>query len=121
MGKKLIVLIVAALLLISGCGNDTQEDTDSTNSNKSKPEFVKLIINKRDSSEFYVVATAEGSQLSYAYYVYKGDELLEKKSYVKDAHFSYQVKEAGTYKVKVYIKDKDENVASKYTNEIEVE
>src|SRR4051812_41045759 len=114
MKGKLITLLIVTLLAISGCSNDTskteQKKETEQASASSEPKFAKLIIEKVNESQFYVVTTADGNQLNYAYYVYKNGEVLDKFQYKKDAHFSYTVKEPGTYKVEVYIKDRDGNI-----------
>lgn len=116
MKRKLITLLIVALISITGCSNDTSKK-DSEN---SEPEIVNLMIEKVDDSHFYVVATAEGSKINYAYYVYKDGEVLEKYPYKKDAHFSYTAKEPGVYKVAVYVRDQYGNKVRKNTKEVEI-
>ena len=122
MKGKLSILLICILLAVVGCNNNSTDSEGGTNqvAESNEPKFAKLMIEEVDESTFYVVATADGNDLNYAYYLYKDDELLDKGNYIKDAHFSYTVKEPGTYKVKVYIKDRDENIVSKYTEEVEM-
>lgn len=117
MKVKVLTLLIVTLLLISGCSNQSTEKASSQDS----PRIVKVIIEKVDSSNFYVVNTAEGENLQYAFYVYKDDELLDKFNYEKDAHLSYTVKEPGSYKVKAYVKDENDKTVSEFTQTMEME
>lgn len=121
MKVKLFSLLTILLLLISACSNQTSKKGLSESSEEDAPKIVKVIIEKVDSSNFYVVNTAEGEELEYAYYVYRDNEVIDKFYYKKDAHFTYKVKEPGSYKVKAYIKDKNEEKVSKFTKAIEME
>lgn len=113
MKKSIIILIVFSLLVfLIGCS--------TTETENNEPEIVKLMIEQVDESSFYVVTTAEGNELTYAYYVLKDDEVLEKFPYERDAHFSYTAEEPGIYKVRAYIKDREDNRVSEYTEEIEI-
>ncbi|MFD1451535.1 triple tyrosine motif-containing protein [Oceanobacillus sojae] len=130
MKNNLIILIFISLLFVAiGCSstnkseleNETMAESETKIENDSiEPHIVKLMIEKVDDSNFYVVTTAEGNELNYAYYVFKDDELLERFAYEKDAHFSYSPNESGTYKVRSFIKDQDGNVVREDTSEIEI-
>ncbi|WP_404329936.1 triple tyrosine motif-containing protein [Mesobacillus maritimus] len=134
-GKLVALLLVVSLIVISGCSNETakneesQENSNSTeektepekSTNSIEPKFVNVMIEKVDSSNFYVVTTADGEELSYAYYVSKDGEIIDKFEYKRDAHFSYTVKEPGSYKVTVYIKDRNGNTAKSYSTEVQME
>ena len=123
MKGKFFALLIVTLILMVGCSNGIGESKQGTDeaSVSSEPQLpVKLIIEQVDESNFYVVATAEGNQLDYAYYVYKDDKVIHKIGYRKDAHFKYTAKEPGVYKVKVYLKDEEGNTTSKNTNNIEL-
>lgn len=121
MKVKVLSLVIIILLMISGCSNQSAEKESSENTEENTPRIVRVMIEKVDSSSFYVVNTAEGEELQYAYYVYKNDEIIDKFSYKKDAHFTYTVKEPGSYKVKAYIKDKNDETESKYTETVEMD
>lgn len=121
MKVKMFSLLTILLLLVSGCSNETTKKGLSENSEENAPKIVKVIIEKVDSSNFYVVNTAEGEELEYAYYVYKDNKVIDKFYYKKDAHFTYKVKEPGSYKVKAFIKDKNDETVSKFTEAIEME
>ena len=123
MKGKLVILLLVTLFAMTACSNansktEPEKNTEQQVSESSKPKFVKLMIEKVNESNFYVVATADGDELTYAYYVYKDGEVVDKILYKKDAHFAYTVKEPGTYKVEVYLKDKNDNKAIKMTNEV---
>lgn len=120
MKKGLAALIFASLLIIvAGCSSANTSNSKGENDN-NEPEIVNLIIEKIDESNFYVVSTAEGNKLEYAYYVLKDNDVIEKFSYEKNAHFSYDAKESGVYKVRSYVKDVNGNIVRQDTEEIEI-
>ncbi|MFC4661448.1 hypothetical protein [Oceanobacillus aidingensis] len=129
-----ILIFVSILVLAAGCSStntsesqsepeqktDTNSETRSETGNDNiEPQIANLMIEKVDDSSFYVVTTAEGNEINYAYYVFKDGEVLEKFPYKKDAHFSYSPTESGTYKVRSFIRDQDENIVHDDTDEIE--
>ena len=70
-----------------------------------KLRIKKLILNKVDASSVEVKCLADGQGLSYAYYIFKDKEVIEKHSYQKNATFKYIAKEPGTYSFRVYVRD----------------
>ncbi|WML58606.1 triple tyrosine motif-containing protein [Neobacillus sp. PS2-9] len=126
MKTKLLTLLLAAILLVTGCGKEEAAKPDSakqeatSTAKESKLKIDTVTIKKVDSKNFYVATTAEGNQLSYAYYVYKDNKILKRFPYKKDAHFEYKVTKPGTYKVKVFIKDSSNKKVSKYTKDIKM-
>lgn len=117
--KKYLIILIVTLLVVAGC-NASNTSKSETKKDSIEPKIVNLMIEKVDDSDFYVVTTAEGNQLNYAYYVFKNNEIFEKFPYKKDAHFSYSAKEPGIYKVRSYIKDLDGNIVREDTEEIEI-
>lgn len=70
-------------------------------SNKNSPQHPNEIINWS--------IQAIGSNLEYAWYIYKNDEKIETIWYSKVNNFDWMPKEIGTYKVKAFVKDENNN------------
>lgn len=66
-----------------------------------------------------VTCIAKGDNLEYAYYIFKDEEVIEKIFYTSNNILNYHVKEAGTYMVRVYVRNKFNKVI-KNTNTIKV-
>jgi major membrane immunogen (membrane-anchored lipoprotein) len=112
---KILTLVIVAILAITGCSKDS---TTKQESKGEQPKIVKVLIKKEDAKNFYVVTTAEGKELTYAYYVYKDKKLLKKFPYKQDAHFAYKISKPGVYKVRVFVRDKNKKIEAKTTNSI---
>jgi uncharacterized lipoprotein YehR (DUF1307 family) len=112
---KILTVAIVALFAITGCGKDT---TTKQESKGDQPKIINILIKKEDAKNFYVVTTAEGKQLTYAYYVYKEKKLIKKFSYKKDAHFTYKVSQPGVYKVRVFVKDENKKIEAKTTKSV---
>ncbi|MEK4893630.1 triple tyrosine motif-containing protein [Bacillus sp. FSL M7-0996] len=127
--KKLIVLLVAMLVIIAGCDKgSTKEASKESKQNKTnqqeKAESVKIKqanIEKDDKNTLKVTTKAVGEKLSYAYYVYKDDKVIEKTSYKENSSFTYTAKEPGTYFVRVYAKDGNNKTDTQNTEKVKVE
>ncbi|MGE7634493.1 triple tyrosine motif-containing protein [Bacillus paramycoides] len=127
--KKLIVLLVAMLVMISGCDQGSkkevsQEVKQNKTNQQEKIEDVKIKqanIEKSDKNTLKVTTKAVGEKLSYAYYVYKDDKVIEKSSYKEKSSFTYIAKEPGTYFVRVYAKDGNNKIDTQNTKELKVE
>ncbi|QIZ05612.1 hypothetical protein HFZ78_01685 [Priestia megaterium] len=121
---KLPILFLVALLLITGCGKDASKSDKNQVakeqvSKESEVKIAKAMIKKVDTQNFYVVATAaSGNNLTYAYYVYKDNKVIEKQLYKKDAYFSYKITAQGSYKVRVFLKDANGKIVTKDTETI---
>jgi ABC-type Fe3+-hydroxamate transport system substrate-binding protein len=120
MKLKLFTLLILSMILFAGCSGGTEKTGSNQTSKDNKPEIVKVMIQKVDPENFYVVTTADGNKLDYSYYVIKDKKTVKRYVYKKDAHLAYKVNEPGNYKVRVFIKDKDGNKASEYTETIKM-
>jgi len=114
---KVLTLVMIALLAITGCSKDS---TTKQESKEDHPKIIKVLIKKEDAKNFYVVTTAEGKQLTYAYYVYKDKRLLKKFPYKQDAHFTYKISKPGVYKVRVFVRDVNKKIEAKTTKSVKM-
>ena len=73
-----------------------------------------------DTVTWTATATGGKSPLQYCFYVYNGSTLVQKGSYGTAKTFSYAPNAAGTWKVKVYVKDAAGATASKAGGEVTV-
>ncbi|MGG0237436.1 triple tyrosine motif-containing protein [Bacillus rhizoplanae] len=122
--KKIIVLLVAMLVMISGCGKETATESDKGSKQEQKAEDVKIKeakIEKSDKSTLKVTTKAAGKKLQYSYYIYKDDKEIEKVWYTENNSFTYTAKEPGTYYVRVYVKDGNGKVDTQNTSKVKVE
>ncbi|MDM5157395.1 triple tyrosine motif-containing protein [Bacillus sp. DX1.1] len=122
--KKLILPFIAVLLILSGCGKETTQETSKKNVNQEKKadnlKIENVTIQKIDDQNLKVGAKATGDKLQYAYYIYKGDEVVEKMNYKPENSLTYKVKESGDYKVKVFVKDKNNKIEAKSTSVVKM-
>lgn len=123
--KKLILLLVTMLVMISGCDQGNKKEVKQNKTNQQeKIEDVKIKqanIEKSDKNTLKVTTKAVGEKLSYAYYVYKDDKVIEKSSYKEKSSYTYIAKEPGTYFVRIYAKDGNSKVDTQNTKELKVE
>ncbi|PGZ95350.1 hypothetical protein COE51_20600 [Bacillus pseudomycoides] len=127
--KKLIVLLAAMLVMVSGCGKETAKEADKgSKQNKAKQEqkaedvkIKEAKIEKSDKSTLKVTTKATGDNLNYAYYVYKDDQVIEKTKYDSNSSFTYAAKEPGTYYARAYVKDGNGERVALNTDKIKVE
>jgi len=140
--KKISFCAFISLMMIvfSGCGSNTAsnnetgssdtnnelkkdaEKEDRRNSSKEdSPQISNVVLELKNETDFYVVTTAEGNGIRYAYYVIKDGEIYEKFPYEKEAHFSYTAEEPGEYKVRSFVKDKDGNKITKDTDTVNIQ
>jgi hypothetical protein len=123
--KFLFTSLIAALLLVTACNNQPVK-TQSTKLQSIKkttvkePRIVSAMIKKKDPHNFFVVTTADGNGLYYAYYVYKDNKVLKKFPYKPNAYFGYTAEKPGTYKVKVFVKDNTGKKVSIVTKPISI-
>ncbi|MBS4223372.1 triple tyrosine motif-containing protein [Lederbergia citrea] len=127
MRRNIILCMLFCIFVFSGCSavskdKKTSPDTQQNITNESLKDMKinDVTIEKSDDNNIKVTVDAEGENLKYAYYIYEGDKLMEKIRYGKDDHISYEVKNPGTYKVRVFVMNKDKEKVTKYTNEIEI-
>ena len=120
MKTKFFILLGIVLLIITGCSNNKTQTKSNQDSKVTQPEIVKVMLKRGNSENFYVVTTADGNHLKYAYYVYKDHKVVKKVPYRKDAYFEYRVSAPGEYKVKVFIKDSTDKTVSKYTDTVKM-
>lgn len=125
MFKKIIVPLFAVSLVISGCSKETTKAKPKEQTEQNKQKIPLKIsgakIEKVNKSTLKVDVTAKGENLKYAYYIYKDTNIVEKIGYKPEASLTYEVKEPGTYKVKVYAKDKAGKIETRYTSEVKIE
>lgn len=118
MKSKLFTLLIVMLLLITGCGKDSSKNASDQKAKGNEPKIEKVVIKKEDSKNLYVEVTAEGKELTYAYYVYVDNELLKKFPYKEKAHLNYKISKPGVYKVRVFVKDKNDKINAETTESI---
>ncbi|MFD2627857.1 triple tyrosine motif-containing protein [Oceanobacillus kapialis] len=117
---KLLTLFLVALLLISGCSQGTSNEEVKPETNEDQAKIEKVIIEKDESQNLLVEATATGNNLNYAYYVFKDDEVIEKEPYSQNATFNYKVEAPGTYKIRVFVKGTNGEIVTKNTEAVEM-
>lgn len=125
MFKKVIIPLFATTLLISGCNKEVAKESPKEKAEQHKKnaslKINEVKIDAVNGKTLMVDVKATGEKLSYAYYVYKGEEIVEKIWYKPEDSLKYEVKEPGKYKVKVYVKDTNKKTKSVYTNEVTIE
>ncbi|PRX70875.1 serine O-acetyltransferase [Bacillus sp. V-88] len=60
---------------------------------------------------------AEGSNLNYAYYVYRNNEIVEKFFYTSKSTFLYNLSQEGNYKVRVFVRNSEKTI-TQYSKEV---
>jgi hypothetical protein len=85
-----------------------------------KPVIKELEFAKIAEDKLRVKCNAEGTFLSYAYYLYKNNELVEKNHYTKNNIFEYSTSEAGEYFIKVFVRDSHQQKAISNTSTIKI-
>ncbi|MEK5304241.1 triple tyrosine motif-containing protein [Bacillus sp. FSL R10-2201] len=131
MFKKAIVPLFATALLISGCGNEpakgnTKDKVEQNKKGEKNKEAKPLVINevkinKVNEKTLKVDTKVEGEGVEYAYYIHKGEEVIKKIGYQSNPSLTYDIEGSGTYRVKVYVRDKNGKMNSRFTEEIKVE
>ncbi|AAP29167.1 MULTISPECIES: triple tyrosine motif-containing protein [Bacillus] len=125
MFKKVFVPLFAATVLISGCNKEVVKESpkDKVEQHKKNTplKIDEVKINTVNGKTLMVDVKAKGEKLTYAYYIYKGEEIVEKIWYKPENSLKYEVKEPGKYKVKAYAKDANKKIDSVYTNEVTIE
>ncbi|AXI09634.1 hypothetical protein CV093_12920 [Oceanobacillus sp. 143] len=68
-------------------------------------------VKKMDNNAKYL----ENNKVQYAYYIYKGNqkEPVEKIMYSSNSRLTYQVKESGTYRVTVFLRNNKQKVTAR--------
>ncbi|WP_404347892.1 heparinase II/III family protein [Sutcliffiella horikoshii] len=82
-----------------------------------KFELRKVDIQLKNSN-LEINCNAIGEGLKYAFYIYKDNEIIEKIHYQADSKLIYKLNDAGTYKARVYVKEKQEEIIRKNTKEV---
>lgn len=125
MFKKVFVPLFAATVLISGCNKEVAKESPKDKIDQQKAESSIVIsevkIDKANERTLKVDVKAKGEDLNYAYYIYKEEKIVEKIWYGPDSFLTYEVKEPGKYKVRVFAKDKNKKKKDTFTNEVTVE
>ncbi|MED3125315.1 triple tyrosine motif-containing protein [Bacillus wiedmannii] len=125
MFKKVFVPLFAATVLISGCNKEVAKESSKGKIDQQKAESSIVIsevkIDKANERTLKVDVKAKGEDLNYAYYIYKEEKIVEKIWYRPDSFLTYEVKEPGKYKVRVFAKDKNKKKKDTFTNEVTVE
>jgi len=119
--KWLTIVSIVVFLLITGCSIGSEKDAANEGAKSGSPKIESVELKKVDNSTLEATVTAEGQELEYAYYIYKDNKLLEKIFYKPNTSLSYKVKEPGEYKVKIFVKNKQEKTNSKYTSAVKIE
>lgn len=117
--KKLMVVLAATVTVMAGCGQETQESNASDEAVKNV-QIKEANIETSGDHTLEVTTETEGEDLTYAYYVYKDNKVIEKTSYEKNDTFTYEAEEPGTYFVKVYAKDGNGDTDTQITNEAQL-
>lgn len=116
---KLIVLFIISQFLIAGCEQQTNK-VEKTQSNEGNLPKIEGIVVHKKSSNLKIESVAKGKNVRYAFYIYKDDKLLEKVKYQQEGQLSYKVNDSGIYKVKVFAKDAEGNIGTKYSEGIKI-
>jgi len=81
-------------------------------------KIIKLSIVSDDRNNIKVESVTSGAGLTFAYYVYKDNEIIKKYSYTKNSVLEYPVDSSGEYFVRVYVRDKFGGQTAKNTTKI---
>lgn len=84
----------------------------------SSPLIRKVEINKLDNNMIEVKCNASGKNIKYAYYIYKDNTILEKIPYGQRSTLIYEIKDIGSYKVRVFVRDANNKTIAMTTNNI---
>ncbi|MCT6914067.1 MAG: hypothetical protein M3000_03050 [Bacillus wiedmannii] len=128
--KKAIVPLFSTVLLISGCGNepskvDTKDKVEQNKKDEKNKEAKPLVINevkinKINEKTLKVDTKIEGEGVEYAYNIHKNKEVIKKIGYQSNPSLTYDIEGSGTYRVKVYVRDKNGKMNSRFTEEIKM-
>lgn len=84
--------------------------------------FIKQIktniISIKTGSKLQFEVNARGKDMKYAWYVFKDNEVIEKNWYKSSNLICWEPAEKGKYKIKIFVKDTENQVVSKMTDEI---
>lgn len=123
MKRIIIPILLVAVIIVQACSNapDKSKENDVVPEESVNIKIESVSIELIDDEAIKVLAEAKGKELEYAYYIYKNDELLEKIPYKKSANqLDYELNEAGTYKVRVFVMDSEGEKETKYTEEVQI-
>ncbi|GHH97443.1 heparinase II/III domain-containing protein [Neobacillus kokaensis] len=83
-------------------------------------KIIKLSISSDDRQTIKVESAVSGEGLTFAYYVYNGNEIIKKYSYSKNSTLEHRVESNGEYFVRVYVRDKFGGQTARNTSKITI-
>lgn len=129
MKAKYMMIMVVLVLALCGCNNQDKANADEepkqsqeqSGTQPAEEVTLEATLTKVDDSTLKAETKATGENLTYAFYIIKGTEVVKKFMYQKDPFVEYEVTEPGSYKVQAYVKsNKGEKVIKhKYTDIVE--
>jgi hypothetical protein len=81
--------------------------------------IIKLSVSS-DNRDLKVESVTSGAGVTYAYYIYKDNEIIKKISYTGSSTLDYNVDASGEYFVRVYVRDKFGGQTAKNTSKINI-
>ncbi|MEM4993374.1 hypothetical protein WKH56_12540 [Priestia sp. SB1] len=127
MYKKMLIPILGISFIFAGCSADNtaapeKQNKSQVEDNKSKSDakIENATIENGKDNVLEVKAKATGKGVEYAYYVYKGEDIIKKVYYTSNTSFKYKAKEPGEYKVTVFVQDKTGKRISKDTDTVTI-
>lgn len=85
----------------------------SSLSNFEEPIIHSIDIRYIEGSNIILTCDATGSNIHYAYYVYKDGHTIDKFMYTMKSHLYYELKDLGEYMFKVFVKDQYNRIITK--------
>lgn len=85
----------------------------SSLSNIEEPIIHSIDIRYIEGSNIILTCDATGSNIHYAYYVYKDGHTIDKFMYTMKSHLYYELKDLGEYMFKVFVKDQYNRIITK--------
>jgi Heparinase II/III-like protein/Heparinase II/III N-terminus len=83
------------------------------------PEIADTSITHLNST-LKVTCNASGDKLSYAFYIYRNNEVIEKIMYGPSDTVLYSLSQPGVYQARVFVRDQFGNKVTKYTEELSI-
>ncbi|EKN66471.1 hypothetical protein BABA_15217 [Neobacillus bataviensis LMG 21833] len=81
-------------------------------------KIMKVSISSEDRKNIKVESVTSGVGLTFAYYVYKDNEVIKRYSYTRNAALEHEVDSSGEYFVRVYVRDKFGGQTAKNTTKM---
>ncbi len=81
---------------------------------------LNLIIDSENNKKLRADCISSDESISYAFYLYKDDKIVEKKMYTSNSYTTFNINEKGFYYIKAFIKDLNNNKTSAVSEKIEI-